>query len=462
VSTTQKTEASAALKKGNPCVNILAQILPGVREVRTPAVVGILWALALVALHGVFPEALPNGSALIPSKELRSAIPEEFQVALLSTLLYILGLVLVEFGRFFLQVFWSLWMLALLYPAWLFAIAILREPMFFVYLLLPFLVVSVSRWRSDPRGGLGEQMKITHIQALDWLKAGTIALLGLLIEAVNRPVEYERLYLADEVLRMYRESPVAIERLIDDLTPRAVIYAVESLSIELGDIDRGMPDVDVRARKKFDSLGKILVGARSNAEACEYLRTSIKARISRESGCLQSLVNSGVFDLTNLRTAIKARLDRAVILLRVNHQNLYDEYDRLNAEAEFRSGAALPLAVLVGSVSRYVQTVAEVSVGSSWIWSIAPCLFVFVLLQVAGKNRSNGATLLLYASLRQQIVEDKDVATYDPSFIQVARRGRTPRPTFRFRGLLADTRQNVIDRIARKSRSGRNQQGDSI
>ncbi|GII54461.1 hypothetical protein Pth03_28500 [Planotetraspora thailandica] len=70
-------------------------------------------------------------------------------------------------------------------------------------------------------------------------------------------------------------------------------------------------------------------------------------------------------------------------------QELYGAYDRLNAEAEFRTGSALPL--LATGIACYMQV--DPSVGTSIITGAA-------LVFVSGMKRASEASLLLLEAIR--------------------------------------------------------------
>jgi hypothetical protein len=56
---------------------------------------------------------------------------------------------------------------------------------------------------------------------------------------------------------------------------------------------------------------------------------------------------TGALNMEPLRDDLRKRLGRVPVLLRANHAELYDEYDRLHAEGEFRTGVSVPLVIFL-------------------------------------------------------------------------------------------------------------------
>jgi hypothetical protein len=149
-------------------------------------------------------------------------------------------------------------------------------------------------------------------------------------------------------------------------------------------------------------------------------------------------------DRQKLRKDVKRRVERANVRLRAEQPALYDEYDRLRSEGEFRVAVAPPVAaivigtcLLVARLPTHIKPTIntlralkwvslsgdQLKATSSTVWRLlgglllttAAGLIVFSLMFAAGRGRTRSATDLLYASVRQEVIENRDEPDLRPT-----------------------------------------------
>ncbi|MBA8793669.1 hypothetical protein FHX74_001274 [Friedmanniella endophytica] len=143
---------------------------------------------------------------------------------------------------------------------------------------------------------------------------------------------------------------------------------------------------------------------------------------------------------------IDRRISELKVRLKVDHEKLYDEYDRLSAEAEFRSAIGIPMAatlIFVGyaQVQTFswltfdqwwptVDRLLNVQALPSWLywlpeacreilhqpfWAFVIGVVIMILFSSAGKAKAGEAARLLYAAVRQGILSKADEPLFDSS-----------------------------------------------
>src|SRR4051794_24369942 len=81
-------------------MGLLAQIIPGIRDMRTPLAVGVMWTLTAWVAFYLLPKNVFDGRQVQPLVETANKLPAELRVSIALLLIYTMGVFLEAFGRF--------------------------------------------------------------------------------------------------------------------------------------------------------------------------------------------------------------------------------------------------------------------------------------------------------------------------------------------------------------------------
>jgi hypothetical protein len=115
---------------------------------------------------------------------------------------------------------------------------------------------------------------------------------------------------------------------------------------------------------------------------------------------------------------MRTRVERAHVQLRAQHEGVYNEYDRLRAEGEFRTAIAVPFVALLSSISYLLIDELHVSGDRRSVFYVVVGVTGLFMLAAGGGKKSEAASLL-YASVRQQLVVNADARSYGIEYFPV-------------------------------------------
>jgi hypothetical protein len=135
-----------------------------------------------------------------------------------------------------------------------------------------------------------------------------------------------------------RSDPDVIQRLVADLSPDGLRSVIRSLTAnEIG------PWNDIEIDGKFVTVKQLLNVRRLESAGIDAMRSFLLWRLQSNFEDRKKVYLTN-FDLRDLGRATDRELERATALLKANHDSMYQEYDRLNSEADFRIEVACPSA----------------------------------------------------------------------------------------------------------------------
>lgn len=365
-------------------ISLIMNLLPGIRDARTPFSVAVIWLLAAVMWWPIIrPDQwnfawLANYSFLLQDAEFRSASIGTFTVLLLA---YLLGLLTVSIGRllsFALSVFTQLLLLfssfivvpvfGVVLVTWLVSSALstawfLLKPLFWLLALLGVLALNSRSILSRPMVKLLDFLD-QHRSILRGIRSPlsrasliAMAVLGGLGRRMTLRITYlsptlacTRRVMAFQLAKELQNTPADRELLFKSLPLRFCI----SIALE-----NGIPVPDSLAfddeKESWPNLVLWINLAWTWGDLDGVSRNSVRLSIQnailkdhiKDPTALVNLLIMYVKVPYSLRREMKRRMKSAPLLLRVSSPLLYEEYDRLKTEGEFRSAISLPLAFAV-------------------------------------------------------------------------------------------------------------------
>jgi len=395
-------------------MGLLTQLLPGLRDLRTPAAAGVLWVLAAVLASRLLPAEL-----LTELEELVRAVQEAFAplpavvVGPLAGLgVYLLGVVMTLIGSaiirllnaaFTPEVYAALFFVAFVRFAW-------QIPAFILVVSVVFLAFSAFLiWRHEGK-------RQSYLDVLDALwrelvveRAPGLALRAwtALIASLRPDREQIAYFVEQDAQRQIDASPKLLESLIERLPARQLPRALRTVDVSFQDVKAEHPEA-TEGISNWDELTDHLTQQRYGREQsiAGDLRNMLLAATLDDERRRQRFVRRFTYP-SALHEETIGRLEQTDIRLKVEQPALYDQYDRLRAEGEFREGVALPVTAVILAfvvlVSREIEWLGE------RIW-VAPLIALVVLLLfiLAARSKTAAASRMLYGAVRQAIIEHRE------------------------------------------------------
>jgi hypothetical protein len=484
-------------------MNLLSQLLPGVRDLRTPLAVGVLWSIFLVMLAPQLPAGVKNAflaSSLQPAASL-TFIPQAVQTSLIGLAVYLIGVI----SSYVSQGVTRIIVMLFNWRSWLVVVALAVTVIFPVAVfgvgagvgLLAMLAVMFSYSRS-PAERFSDFFDPIAIQ-IEKIRHEAAALVSRTVDSITSGWSSERRerahFLKQDATRRVLASPFMRNRLVKDVKDRQLIRALTVLDVRFDNaelVDRLEPPCSTAESRQEQKLKLAVVGAghpdashevRSHTAYLDGQDHDLRTRIDEKQivtwGALLSekrpykgptaesvfqhklqtaieddpeMAHRFVWHFTRIDlsdSVLDQRIAEARVRLKADQPAVYDEYDRIRSEGDFRTAIAIPLAACVVLFGYMVAGQAPGLVGgplravfegiSSWsMLSEHPGLRSFVdkagnvpwlswivgvLLLVAciaaGRVKDAEAARLLYASIRQKIMEVDCADLFQDSDVRV-------------------------------------------
>ncbi len=437
-------------------MGFLAQLLPGLRELRLPLAVGTLWAVAAALLSHLLPAPLLQqlAQASEPTRAIVDRLPGTVTLGLAGAAVYLVGVVMHEIGQVLVRV--------------LAAASIPGALAFVVYLFVMFLATSSAIalagilslvfagayiiWRRETKEATREPVapgttswfgttgSVTQLALpfpdvrlarepippfVDWFSDGIrtgvrdIRRKGpsMLLEASQElsaawdpsrdQVNY---FLQEEVDRYLAASPHLLRDLVEGLPKDSLREAAELMQLELQEIANAA-DLPGGILENWSDLANVLTTEKEGGLRVAVVEAVHKA--AREEVRLRREFIRRFADTTSLRRDVRQRVERAQVRLRADHVPLYDEYDRLRAEGEFRVGVAVPAGASLLGAGVLVADAIPWLADHLYVTAL-PALIVTFLLLSAGTGKKNEASQLLFASVSQEVIVNRDIRELAP------------------------------------------------
>lgn len=111
-----------------------------------------------------------------------------------------------------------------------------------------------------------------------------------------------------------------------------------------------------------------------------------------------------VYDMEALKKNLQTRLNEAEVDLRAKSVDLFQEYDRLCAEGEFRRGISLPALAILAGLGALLFELFSVRLTTAWLVTLfAAAAIIASVLHSAGSRKLKEANRLLYSCVKRTI-----------------------------------------------------------
>ncbi|HEY8457418.1 MAG TPA: hypothetical protein VIL34_17630 [Actinopolymorphaceae bacterium] len=403
-------------------MTILSQVLPGLRDLRAPLAAGVLWVLVALVFSDLLPSELLHGELAQRVAATAENAPQALAIPLGVLGLYLLGVVFTEIAGIVVGLIWgSLGYITITFIFYLFFRLLFAEPIRVGVIALAAHVILYVTWRQNREKY--EESFFNYVVDMYYFAADKIY--EFLVEAGQAAIriwnptpKLLESFLEDELERLAGATPGLVSDLVNEIPDNELGRLASTLGLRIVDLRAHGPELETLRRTT--SIRRVLRRARRDKKLSEVIRRAIHARVNAEPKLRKSFLSSTHIDSSALKEELRKRLDSADVQLRAQHPELYSEYDRLRAEAEFRASVAVPFSLLIAGLTRLA--INDLGIPSDeLVEPYIPAIVVGILMAVASDGKSKAASDLLYASLRQQIIKNVDSHIYGPGYIRVRR-----------------------------------------
>jgi hypothetical protein len=322
-------------------MTIWTQFLPGVRETRNPLAVGSIWVVVAALLFQYLPRELRNGELALAVRHAVAAVPTTVVVGVGLFGAYLLGIILSEAAKIIVLLVAGVWNIA---------------PVAVTIYVLGILVLGYF-WQLVAFAAV-----VAFVAWLIWRRIDDVPYLEYLSQVLSRaylsaarfysdswndlktawdPSRYQVDYMVrEESTRALATSTALRAKLVAQLPVRLLVEVVRAVKLQESEFQRAL--VSVAAELKPLTLATALRQAKLSPEAGAVLRAAVEEKVAANSTARQAFLARAIN--TNLiRLDLRNRADRAHVQLRAQYEGVYNEYDRLRAEGDFRTAIAVPL-----------------------------------------------------------------------------------------------------------------------
>jgi hypothetical protein len=430
-------------------LNILAQLLPGVREFRTPFAAGALWVLtAFLAAYLLPAAAFANVSGLVMQViRFTDRFPDSLVLGACSLAVYLIGVaagVLSENGARLFQMF----MVPLVRVGAV--IAIISGLLIWASqgwllvagaIVIVLIVALVIYTNINGMEQLPEWVQTIAIFSKELLSELPSTLAGAsksLRDAWNPARSQIERFVSEDLNRRVVASPVLRNQLLA-LVPEeqlAKVLFIIDAPYDGNDVPSDIP----ASLSSWSSVWRYLQfeDVQLSTETYAWMRSKLINELDQNEAALYTFLRRFNRSATH-KLDVERRLEAAQVRLKIDQPGLWNEFDRLSAEREFRSAIALPVALSLGICALLlVPHSVTVVVPQYWLggipfhladsirvdWLIAAIVALLTLnifINASSKKQAE-ASNILSASLQQAVIEPKDYSAVSVDSFNLARR----------------------------------------
>jgi hypothetical protein len=366
-------------------MTIWTQFLPGVRETRLPLAVGAIWVIAGSLLFRFLPVELRHGELARQVEHTVKALPSAVVVGAGVFAVYLVGIVLTEIGQMVERIVIGAWnivpILAVGLMSLVLALAFLRH-VIIATALIAFL--AWLKWRT-----------LSGVQYFDYLSqvltrvllsgfrfvSATWQDLKIAWDPSRAQVEY---MVGEEANRALATSADIRLRLLGRLPAGLLPDAISATNLQDSDFQRKLKLLEPSLEPL--ALKQAVRRLRSTPEIADVVRAAVEEKIAGNDQARQNFV-AKVVNTSRLRTDVRNRVERAHVQLRAQHEGVYNEYDRLRAEGEFRTAIAVPFVALLATISYLLIRELRITGDGQSVFYIVASV-TGMLMFAAGKGKS--------------------------------------------------------------------------
>jgi hypothetical protein len=441
-------------------MNILSQVVPGLRDTRTPFSVGLLWSGTLWLIFFLVPEQDWRNSHIEPVVEPLQALPDQLLLVFGIFLIYLLGVLLEMLSR----IFWGLCMIALVLLSIALVFAAFRSvgaALSLIFVILIAFAIYVALAASRMRRKLLDEpywkvLEDTTLQSIESI-GGRIAAFFRQVREIAEPDygNFQEL-LKTDLESAFGENPGILDNALKVMTSDTLSKAAEAVYLSNREVYPFATEEQKPRIVRADDISLLSFYIRRDDSIAKVARAAIAQKLKEDSAARVEFA-AAVFNLKAQRDRLRARMEQAEVVLRVNYKDLHNEIDRVRSEGEFRKGVAWPLTAfsIAAVLTIYDFLGLRVTVGAGLMLVVA-AVGAGVMIHAAGAERTRRASQLLYACLLQNLVGVTREKLYgDELFIPLERPRieRTPEIRRKIKEILREAALQRLNKIASRLRS---------
>jgi hypothetical protein len=347
-------------------MNILSELLPGARQIRTPLVIGYMWIFVawinLTRIPISVRHSLLIGRAHQDVKHLSPVIV----ILILSFAAYIVGLFFELFDNIIVVIGTALagLLLVLAISAGLLGLIIGFWP-----ITIPIVgaILAISYRRTRRYGsGMKAELRQDVANIYFWIGEFFYALWSAIFRVWSNAKPVRDDLISDSIVKLMDQHPAIITKFCETLYVGRLKVACNAAGL------------NSESTSSFTNSDGMVVDASKAAKlsmidpaSIQILRGYLAYRLASSREVRRSVVLR-VMNTADIRQLVDRAMRDAEAQIQVNQPSVFDTCDRLRAEGELRRGAAVPLAVaLFSACAAYTSSV------SLMLAAMVPAVFVY-------------------------------------------------------------------------------------
>ncbi|MCN0154589.1 hypothetical protein [Salinispora arenicola] len=386
-------------------MGILSQIIPGLRDARTPLAIGALWAIIGWLACSFAPAEVWKKDFFATAASQLDKLPVEVLITAMAFIVYLVGVVMQSIGaaitRFALPTFFAICGLLVLSTL----VAVLAEAIAMVAAITAATLIAASllRRRRLKSGSFWSVLEDTALESVRRIYIySERAWRGYRTSRESHQAAFDEMTL-ESLEAYYNANPTFLEEKVEELTHSSLQHAALSVDLTLEEVYAETPQEEPLP-PGLKSLADLRLHLADPEKHDSGIRRALRKKLHRERDARTALTQ--VLELSGYRDWLRRRLEQADHELRSAKPELYLDYGRMRAEGEFRSGISFPLAALIALAAYKWHLLFNAGGPTQILWALlAFALVVLIVLNNAGSQQQDNARLLLYSVVRNKTIQ---------------------------------------------------------
>ncbi|WP_097319074.1 hypothetical protein [Paractinoplanes atraurantiacus] len=437
-------------------MNILSQIVPGLRDARTPFSVGLIWAITGWLAASLLPSAVWDKTIFADASTQIAKLPTEVTISVAVFFVYVAGILLnAALGAIRALVMFAAGLAGVV----LVLVVMLAVARFFlVYVFCALMIVALwalLRWKRLATGTYWSSLEDclgTVFRVIAGKADQAYAHMRHAYEA-DSPIFDE---LVDQELELYFDrNPEFLPDAVAKLSRKALYQTSNAVGVTLADVHAV---ADPHQRQRFQALRNLddlhLSRRKSADHADDDLRQVLREHLSNSADARRAFARSAL-DYSELRGILRRRLERAELVLRSEKPDVFMDYDRVRAEGELRAAVGLPVAALLAIAAYKWHLVFHADKSMTpFYWLCGGAILIGVVLHGTGESLIKKSNRMLYISVRTELITIKQDEGFNEGVFVFSERpaglARTSIARFVVRQATREATERIASRILPK------------
>ena len=341
-------------------MNVLAELLPGARQVRTPLAVGYLWLLAAWINAPRVGDKLHKSQLVVRATTDIAHLSPALVLLIVSFVAYIAGLFFEVFDNLLIKLAFIL--AAAIFGSWavvvstefiqrhlIYMVAILALGVAYTYFYSRHLKTSVDRVLTQHCDNIWLRIRLWYFPIKD---------IVLRVWSPATPVKND--LVAEQINKLLDGHPKVEEEFCETLSLPALRVACR----EAGLGDRESRNSTTISKISSAELAKAAEHSVIDPNNEKLLRQYLRDRIAVSQEVRRAVVMRTII-ATDIKREVDRSLDHAQVRIQADKPTVFEAYDRLRSDADFRRGVAAPLGVIISSVYLLYSTNRFVAIAAA-------------------------------------------------------------------------------------------------